>query len=90
MCLLWGTNWVSKEQLVFLRSALQLLVTADVHISPIFTLMMKALRSSESSLLTGSTRRHIPKDAIHHSLLSFEVKRRQQNAVQFTDSRVTY
>jgi hypothetical protein len=48
------------------RSVLRLLVTANVvPSSPILvTLMMEAIRSSETSALTRATRRHIPKDGI--------------------------
>jgi hypothetical protein len=50
----------------FLRSLLRLLVTANViprsQIS--FTLMMKEIRSSETSVLTRDTQRNIPEDGI--------------------------
>jgi hypothetical protein len=42
---------------------LRLLVTADVPSSPILvTLMMEAIRSSETSALTRATRGHITED----------------------------
>jgi hypothetical protein len=51
-----------------LRSVPQLLVPAKVPSSPIlFTLMMEALRSPETSGLTRVTWRHIPKGGILHS-----------------------
>jgi hypothetical protein len=54
---LWTLLWTA-----FLRSVRRLLVTANVvPSSPVLvTLIMKALRSSVSSVLTRATRRHIP------------------------------
>jgi hypothetical protein len=50
----------------FLRSVLGLLVTGNVfpRSSIPITLMMEAIRCSESSVLTRATRRHIPEDGI--------------------------
>jgi hypothetical protein len=54
---------------MFLRSMLRSLVTANVVPSwPIFViLMIKAILSSETSVLARSTRRNTPEDGILHS-----------------------
>jgi hypothetical protein len=52
--------------IVFLRSLRRLLVTANVHPSSqiLVVMMMEALRSFETSVLTRATRRNIAEDVI--------------------------
>jgi hypothetical protein len=61
-----GFTAVTNIQLVFLRSLFQLLVTANVvpSLLILFALMMETAHSSETSILTRATRRHIPADGI--------------------------
>jgi hypothetical protein len=53
----------------FLRCVLQLLVAPYVVPSSLIisTLMMEALHSFETSVITSATRRHVPDDGILHS-----------------------
>jgi hypothetical protein len=55
----------SNRSKVFLRSVLRLLVTANVLSSPVLvSLIIEAIRSSETSVLTGVRRRNNPEDGI--------------------------
>jgi hypothetical protein len=74
------------QVLVFLRSALQFLLTANgFPISPILvTLVMEALGSYETSVLTRATRRSIPEDGILHGSLS--VLRREKGDISCVGS----
>jgi hypothetical protein len=60
------TKYTKYKVFVFLRSVHRLLVTANFvpSLPIVVTLMMEALRSSETSVLT---RRNIPEDAFLHS-----------------------
>jgi hypothetical protein len=54
------------KDLRFLHSVPQLLVTVNVYSSPMFvTLIMEAIHSPETSVLTRATWRNIPEDGIH-------------------------
>jgi hypothetical protein len=58
---------------------LQLLVAANVPSSPILvTLMMEAIRSSETSVPTRATRRNITKGGIHQYDIKVEFRKQMR------------
>jgi hypothetical protein len=65
------TQSVKQLAIVFLRGVRRLLVTANVaRSSPILvTLLIKAILSHETSVLTRATLRNIPEDGILHEPL---------------------
>jgi hypothetical protein len=64
---------ITRMYIVFLRSVLRLLVTANVHSSPnLVTLTMEATGFSETSVLARATLRNVPGDGIILLLLILE------------------
>jgi hypothetical protein len=82
------------HQDVFFRSVPRLLATANVvpNSAILVTLMMEAIRSSETSVLIRATRRIIPEDVIlrTHSLFSIQFLHLQKDAVHSAHSSPTY
>jgi hypothetical protein len=60
---------LGKTSSIFLHSGLRLLVIANVvpRLSILVNLMMQAIHSSETSVLTSAKRRNIPGDGILYS-----------------------
>jgi hypothetical protein len=65
-----------SHRVALITTDVRLLVTANVVPSSpnLVTLMMEAIRSFETAVLTRATRRHIPDDAILHSHLRESLK----------------
>jgi hypothetical protein len=65
---------LTQAHIVYLRSVLRLLVTANVFPSSptLFTSMMEVMSSSEASVLTRTTWHNIPKDGIRIIEKNFE------------------
>jgi hypothetical protein len=63
---------VSEERIVSIIRVNYLLITADAPSSLIlFTLIMEAIHSSETSVLTITTRPHIPEESILQDTFMF-------------------
>jgi hypothetical protein len=58
---------IMETRRVFLHSILRFLFNPNVLTSPTVILMIEAIRSPQTSILTTATRRNIPKDDILHS-----------------------
>jgi hypothetical protein len=71
-----------RNHLVFLRSVRRFLVTASVVPSSLIVILMEALSSSETSVLTRATRRNIPEDALLQSLGYFHVRYRTSRSLR--------
>jgi hypothetical protein len=62
------TPWGSWKNQLFLRSVLQMLVTAVIvrSLSILVALMMEGISSNEISVLTIATRGNVPEDGIFY------------------------